>query len=320
MPVGSAVQSQFSFAIEATQNTRVAPNKHLGYVQEGVRGGPAQVKSRAMRAGRILPHRFSSGVKSWEGPVAFELQPETFGSFARACWDGTPVTAGAGPFTHTFAPSAATAGDLKSLTCQFGRPDNTGTVRCHEYTGVLVRSWSLTVEPQALYAMFSAVLTAYDEDLTQTLATASYSATETPLTFAHLSLSVAGSEVPIDSITLNGDNAIDSKHKATATAAGRPTLRPAGQRVYGGTFQTDFISNTQYQRFLNGTEGALVLTLEASASAKIVITMNVRYLGETPNVGGRDEVLAQGCPFEVVHATADGSAFTAVVTSADATV
>jgi hypothetical protein len=320
MPVGSAVLAQVGFGVEATQNTRQVPNKFLGFTQEGVRGGPEQVKSRAIRAGRILPYRIVNGKKMWEGPVAIELQPETVGSMLRAVLDGTPVTTGAGPYTHVFNPVSAAAGDLKSLTLQIGRPDSAGTVRPHEYLGAMCRSWSITVEPAAWFVAMQAVVTAYDEDLSQSLVAASYAATETPFVFAHASMSIAGSEIPFDTLTMNGDNALEVVHKATAAAAGRPTIRPAGMRTIGGTFQTDFISNVQYQRFVNGTEASFSLALSAGGSASLTIAGNVRFSGETPNVGGRDEVLRQGCPFEFVSGTSDAAAFTATLITTDVTV
>ena len=68
----------------------------------------------------------------------------------------------------------------------------------------------------------------------------------------------------------------------------------------------------------NGTENALVLTIDAGSAAKCVITTNVRYDGSTPEVQGRG-VTALKVPFKCLGPSTDAGAITAVLTNSDAT-
>jgi hypothetical protein len=79
-----------------------------------------------------------------------------------------------------------------------------------------------------------------------------------------------------------------------------------------GTATMEFTSTEQYQRFLDGVEVPLVLSMSASASAQATVTMNVRYDGETPAVAGKDLVVTD-IPFKVIASTTDASGFTAVI-------
>jgi len=299
-------------AIETTKNTRATPTVALPFVQENMTGGPEQKKSKALRAGRRMPHKFSAGVKLWGGQFNMELQSESIGKLLRLMF-GTVNTTGAGPFTHTY-----TIGDLPSGTFQKGIPQaDSDTVDPYDYLGGMCRSWSLEVNPANTYVNLMLDLAFYDELLNQTLATPTYAA-GTSLLFTHGSLTVAGSALCFDTLTLNGDNGLRVAHKVCAADAGRPTITEQNERVYGGTFTADYEGLTQYQRFVNGTEGALVLAFSAGASASLTLTGNVRYTGTTPVVTG-PEVVKQPAPFEFMHATADASALAPVLINTDAT-
>jgi hypothetical protein len=74
---------------------------------------------------------------------------------------------------------------------------------------------------------------------------------------------------------------------------------------------------TALNRFINGTEAALVLTFNAGASAQTTFTMNVRFDGEDPDLGA--ELLEQPLSFKAVSSTSDAAALTVAVVNADAT-
>jgi hypothetical protein len=310
MGARSGLAAQVMLAIETTKNTRIVPTAAIPFTSENITGGAAQTKSKALRAGRRMPHKFAAGTKLWTGPISMELQSETIGKLLRLMF-GTVNTTGAGPYTHTYS-----AGDLPSATVQIGRPESdSDTVNAYDYIGSMCRTWSLEVNPANTFVNLQLDLACYDEDLAQTLATPTYAA-GTPLLFSHGALTVAGSALCFDTLTLNGDNALRILHKVCAADAGRPTISEQGERTYGGTFTADYIGYTAYQRFVNGTEGALVLAFNAGASAQLTFTGNVRYTGTTPVVTG-PEVVKQPAPFEFMHATSDASALTVVLINTD---
>jgi len=240
-----------------------------------------------------------------------EMVPESIGELLELCMGGK-VTAGAGPYTHTLTP-----GDLASGTFQFGRPSTDGTVNCFEYTGVMVNSWSISVDATGDGSMveFSVDLVGYAEDTGQSLVTVSYPTITARWTSVEASLTVAGTAYCVNSFTLSGKNNLDVDTKACAATAGKPSIRESGMREYGGTLTADFDALTQYARYTGEAQSALVITIDDGVS-DLTITTNVFYTGATPVASG-PEVLKQESPFECVSATSDAAAITMVLTNGD---
>ncbi|MEO6570322.1 MAG: phage tail tube protein, partial [Ilumatobacteraceae bacterium] len=205
---------------------------------------------------------------------------------------------------------------LKSLTIQIGKPDTGGVVRVFDYIGMMVQSWSMSIRPKEFVQM-STEFRGLNETITETLATASYSVF-TGFTFAHASLTIGGTEYCVDSLDVTGTNNLDVTNKICSTNPGAPTIREAGMWEYGGNFEMDFENLDLYTLYRNATEGALVVTLDAGASAKLIMTMNVRLDGDTPSVSG-PEILKQTIPFVATSASTDAAAYTAVLTNGDST-
>ncbi len=313
MPLASGLAGQIGLVAEGTYGTFVAPSRWYEFVSEGLRLERERIESKGIRAGRRVLHRWAAGVQRVTGPIVMELAPQNFGILFSHMFGGL-VTAGSNPYTHT-----ATPGDLagKSLSIQVGRPDIGGVVRPFSYLGCKIATWEISAAVNE-YAMLNLDVYGAHEDTAQTLGTAAYPATLTPFTFIHGAVTVAGSPFDVKEATLSGDNglAID-RHFIRATTPERPK-EPLEEtrREYTGTLTADFTDLTAYNRFVNGTEAALVLTFNAGASATLAITMNVRYDGETPVIEG-DELLEQSLPFKAISATSDAAAITAVVTNGD---
>ena len=309
MGIGSGVAAQFAFAKESTKNTREVPDHFVEFVQESVQLQIARINRKGKRAGRRVNHGWAAGNQQVGGSVNFELVPESTGELLELCFGGL-VTAGAGPYTHTLTP-----GDLASFTAQFGRPSSDGTVRPFDYIGCMINSWALSFDATGDGNMvdFQAEILGREEDTDQSLVAASYPA-PTSWTSVQASLLLAGSAYCVDSATLTGNNNLLLRHQACAADAGKPKITESGMREYGGTLAADFADLTAYNRFKNGTEAALVVTI-ASGATSLVITENVRFDGTTPNVSD-DSVLKQELPF-VCTGTSDAAAITAVLTNSD---
>lgn len=313
MPLASGLASQFGFADESVYGTYVAPTRFLEYVSESLGLERERIESAGIRTGRRVLHRWAPGVQRVTGDVVFELAPQGFGLLFKHIFGGL-VTAGSSPYTHTCTP-----GDLagKSMSVQIGKPDIGGVVRSFSYLGCKVATAELACSVNE-YAMLTLGLYGCHEDTGQTLGVASYPASLSPFTFIQGSLLIAAAAYDVSECSLAIDNglAVD-RHFIRATSPERPK-EPLEEkrRSYTGTLQSDFIDLTAYNRFVNGTEAALVLTFNAGASAQLVITMNVRFDGETPKVGG-DELLGQPLPYKAISGTSDAAAITAVLTNAD---
>lgn len=311
MAIGSGVQASMGYAKESVKNTREVPDHFVEHVSEAVVLNQSKVRSSGLAAGRRVLKGFSNGNKSVSGPVSMELVPEGIGELLELCMGGL-VTAGAGPYTHTLTP-----GDLASGTFQFGRPSTDGTVRCFEYTGAMIESWTLSCDATGDGSMieFSVDLVGQAEDTGQALATVSYPTITARWTSVEASLTVAGSAYCVNSFTLTGANNLDVDHKACAASAGLADIRESGMREYTGTLTADFDDLTQYNRYVGSDESALVITIDDGTSS-LVITSNVMYTGSTPVVSGPD-VLKQESPFECLSSTSDSAAITMVLTNGD---
>jgi|GEM_PF-1523826 len=314
MGLASGLQSQLGFINETTVGTFATPTKFVEFTSEDLRLEIDRIESKGLRAGRTTLHRWAAGVQRVVGGFEMELVPQG----AALLWKhalGACVTAGAGPYTHTCTPTSAL--DALGLTIQVNKPDISGTNRVFSYLGCQITDWEISAAVNE-YAMAKFGIFGMAEDTGQSLASASFPATYTPFTFAHGTVTVAGSAHDVKSFTLSGDNGLaTNRHRIRATTPTYPKISLSESlRSFTGTLVTDFVDLTDYGRFTGATETALVLTFNAGASAIMTITMNVRYDGDTPTVGGA-ELLEQSLPFKAVHATADSSAITVVVTNGD---
>ena len=143
------------------------------------------------------------------------------------------------------------------------------------------------------------------------LASASYaSGVGTPFHAVYATATIGGTAVQVKQGTLSGDNKLARRPRAGSYY----TQEPIGTelREYTGELDLEFVDGTQYNRFKNGTEAAVVCTF-VSGSKSLVLTYNCRFDGDTPNVGGR-EVVGQGVKIKAVGASTDAGALTMVYT------
>lgn len=312
-PLASGLGGQLGLAAESTYGTFVAPTRWFEFNSESLHLERERIESGGIRAGRRVLHRWAQGVQRVVGDIEMEVGAVGFGIIWSHILGGN-VTAGAGPYTHT-----ATPGDLagKSLSVQVGRPDIGGVVRPFSYVGCKVASAELAFAVNE-YAMLTLSLYGAHEDTAQTLGTASYPATYAPFVFTAGSVSVAGSGFDVKEGSLSIDNGLATdRHFIRTTTPERPKEPlESDRRAITGELTADFTDLTAYNRFVNGTEAALVLTFNSGASSILTVTMNVRYDGATPNVDGAD-LLEQSLPFKAVSGTSDAAAITVVTTNSD---
>jgi len=315
MPLASGLAGQLGLAEEVTYGTYVAPTRFTEFNTESLHLERERIESAGIRAGRRILHRWAQGIQRVNGDIELELAPQGMALIWKHIL-GANVDSGTGPYTHTITPGDLTG---KSLSIQIGRPTISGTVQAFSYLGCKIAQAELDLKTND-WAMLKLSIYGAHEDTSQTLGTASYPATLTPFVFTQGSLTVAGSAFDVISANVSIDNgfAVD-RHFIRATTPERPKEPlEAKRRTITGTLTADFVDLTAYNRFVNGTEAALVVTLNAGAAAQTTITMNVRYDGTTPSIGG-DELVGQELPFKAVSATSDAAAITVAVLNSDTT-
>src|SRR5690606_38971652 len=93
-------------------------------------------------------------------------------------------------------------------------------------------------------------------------------------------------------------------------------------REYTGSIEAYFDDLTAYKRFVTGEEGKLTLQfvggeIEPGSDFSLTITATARFDGETPQVGGPEELM-QPLPFKVVESS-EGDTIEVVYVTTDTT-
>jgi len=323
VPIPSGLSAQLGIAEESTYGTPVTVTRFYEYLSEGLALEIERIESQALRSGTRIQRsdRWSSGQKSVGGDVEMELANKSFGLLFKhmlgAVTSAQP-DAGGNPtvWEHTFSP-----GDLPtSLTVQVGRTDVGGTTRPFTYHGCRVASWKIEAAVGEI-AKVSATLLGEDEDTVTALAPASYPSATALMTFVNGSLSLAGGAHDVKAFSLEADNGLADDRYFLGSQLRKQPLE-ADMREYTGELGTEFQDLTAYNRFVTGTEAALVLLFEGatiSGAFKFAtqITANVRFDGETPTVGGA-EIIEQPLQFKCLGNTS-GTALTILYRTTDTT-
>lgn len=306
MPGGA--DTQVGFITEVTPGTALTVTKFLPVRSETVRQNIEFVNSTTLSSRRTV-RLTKRTTKAVEGAIVTELANTTLATILKHMF-GTVGTTGAGPYVHTYSPADLT-GD--SLTIQIGRPASTTTVHPFTYAGCKIASWTIAATVGEL-ATLELNVRGMSETTATALAAASYDSAWSPFVFTEAALTVAGvSAGTVREASLMGDNKIEFRHRLGSALSLQPL--EIGVRDYTGTITTDFDALTHYNLFVNGTESALVFTFN-NGTQTLVITMNVQFTGETPNVSGAD-LVAQVLPFRCISSTSDAAAITAVLTNSE---
>jgi hypothetical protein len=315
MPIGSTLSGQVGMTIETTPGTRIAPATWKQILSETLSAGRTMIPVRGIGGGSRIHLASIIGLQQPGGQISMDLAAENAPNLLRLAF-GTPATAGAGPYTHTYTPSMTAP--LPSATIQKGVPDTGATVRPWDFIGSRANSWEITITPGELIKVNYDIVSEY-VDTAQTLGTPTWPTISPFSASAHTVMTILGSAECVDSVTLTGANNLTTSNPICSTNPGRQRVQDAGNREYGGTFTKDFESMTFYNTFVAGTVGAMVVTIDAGASNKLVITGRVQFQEDnTPQMGGPGEIVKQTVPFNFVRETTDALAFTAVLTSTTA--
>lgn len=310
MATPSGLGGQFGYKRETTPGTAVVVDQFLPVNSVSIKSQIERLDSQGIRAGRLVTAAWKPGHQEVSGTVEMELWNADIAALIFGMF-GNVVTTGTGPYTHTYTPVDLTG---KATTMQAGLPDIGGIVRAFTWSGCKINQWTLSAEVDAI-AMLELDVVGMTETTATALATASYDAVLAPFVFTQANLTIAGSAVPVKSAEIVGSTGLTDRYRLNS-ATSKEYLQN-DFREYTGTATADFENLTQYNRFINGTEAALVLSF-TNGTDTLTVTMNVRFDGEAPELSG-PELLELPIAFKAVHATSDASAITAVLVNTDAT-
>ncbi len=310
MALRSGLAAQWGMVAEVTPGTYVAPTRFLEMTEDSLALSIERIESAAIRStNRVLrSDRWVAGAKSVGGATGFEVADRGFGLLLKHMLGSVQITTPGGG-TNT-RDHTVTLGDMDGLsaTVQVGRPDVGGTVRAFSYLGCKVASWQITNSPNGLL-LLQVNWDGMDETTAQSLAAASYPASQGLLSYVGGLITLAGSAFDVTDVTLTGDNGLDVGRHQIRQSQLKKEQHPAAMADLAGSLSADFTDLTAYNRFVNGTPASLVLnwegaTIEGALKYGVQVTYAaVRFDGTTPNVSGA-EILSQPLPFKVLN---DGS-------------
>lgn len=310
MSTPAGVSGQFGYASETTVGTLVTVDKFLPVTSPEPEQEIERIDSMGLRAGRLITAAWKPGSRTIGGPIETELWNTDIATLFRHMFGAVSVATNGAQWDYTFTPADLTG---ESMTMQVGKPDITGTVHPFTWGGAKIGSWTLSAEVGSL-VMLSLDVVAMTETNGVSLAVASYDSTLEPFVFTEASMVVAGTtNNVVSSFELACDNALTDRPRLGSDTS-REYLQN-GFREITGNAKHDFENLTQYNRFLDATEGALVLNFD-NGTEQLVITLNVRYDSGAPSMTG-PELLEETSEFKVVHGTSDALGITAVLTNAE---
>jgi hypothetical protein len=314
MPLKSGMNSSLGLATEAAWGTYQAPTRHLPHVSWAIAREDDRNESEGIIAGRRVldADQWAPGNVTVEGDIELELYDRSIGMLFTHMF-GAVVTAGAGPYTHTYTPGDLTG---KGLTLQAGVPDTTdGTVHPFSALGCKVSEWEIACSAGEIASLTPTVV-AKNLVTTEALVAPSYAAgIGIGMTFIGASLTVAGVAYKTMELTLAGSNGLNADRRFLGDGLIDEPLE-SELREYTAEISSEFFNLTMWNRFINGTTAALVAHF-ARGTSTLDVTMNVRFDGDTPEVEGRD-VIPQTVNVKAIGDT-DAAAITAVLTNSDAT-
>jgi len=302
--MSSGLRAQLGLVAETTYGTAVTVNRFYPLVDESLTQDIDRLDSKGIIAGArvIRSEQWTPGRSTVEGDIGLELyQQQTALLFEHMLGTITSSSAG-GVATHTASPGSLTG---KSLTVQIGKPDVANTVQPFTYAGVKISSWELAAEVGEIVTLGLSCV-AQTETTGITLATASFGSNAArPYVYSQGVVAISGSGVCVRGLTVQGENNLDTDRECLGqTFINEPLEKDL--RAYTGTAKLEFNGLTQYQRFVGGLEAPIVLTLLASATAVMTLTMNARFDGVSPTVPDKG-LLVMDVPFKCVASTTQDS-------------
>ena len=287
MAIGSGIGSSFGIATETTFNTGVTVSRFYEFTSENTNYNKNTAVGMGLRAGGLLPRSQRRVVTTFDatGDVVLDLPTRGLGLLLAHSMSSFPSKVG-NSFTFTLGDPYG-----KSFTAQIGVPQYGGTVTPKTVTGAKIASFEISAN-QGEIATGTFNIDAAGLTTATALATPSYALNGSVFHFAQGSITVDGSAVAnIKSFSLNVDNVLKTDRYNLGSAGAKAEQTNNGFRPVTGTITAEFTDTTLLAKYLADTATALSLTLTASASEILQITVSaVKFDGNVPAVTGPETI------------------------------
>lgn len=322
MSTGTGLDGQLGFVSETTWGTPVTVTRFPEFNSESLakqvtwlEPSGLRVGTKAKRVSRIRQSR------TWvSGDVEFDLVTLGMGLFVKHMLGSTVTTTtliSGSAYKQVHVP-----GDFRGLglTVQAGRPEPSGTVRPHTFTGCKVTGWEYSVEDNS-YPKLKLTLDGKSEATGTALATASYLAGASAWDFSQATLKLGGTATTAaGETTIAGGTAVATIMRnfsltgSTPMATERFGLGNAGLKAeplengiptYTGSLGAEFNRTELYDLYTNNTTTALQFDLTGAAIGATtylfsVICPAIKLKSAAPSVNGPD-IVGMTTGFEVYN-------------------
>lgn len=294
MTTGSGLFGQVMVAKETTYGTFATPTRTVEVTDESMSQDVAHIESKAIVSGqRVLPAaRRIVNPQGAGGDLTVEIATEGMGWLFESCLGASAVSTPSG--ATDARQQSFTLGDATgSYTIQAGRPGVDATVHPFNYLGCVVTDWELDCKVDEI-ATLKTTWDAREEETTSALGTAAYAMPEL-LTYAGGTITIAGSAVPVSSLTISGKRALKTDRRFLGDSR-KLTPIPNGRHEITIKVDVELDGVTLYNHVKSGDSIAfdavfLGSNIESTFDNKVHIVVPACQLdGDTPNLSGPDVI------------------------------
>jgi hypothetical protein len=312
--VPTILDQNFSVGVESTYGTTVAPTRAYEAQADDWAVTREDIPSVGMRPGLQgeFTDRQKTVVMGAEGTTTLHVLDRGLGLLLRGMLgvsSGPTQQGSTVAYLQTFTTS--TASPAVHYTAQMQRVDSSDTTRAFTYPGATITEWTLSHEVGGLLELELG----WDArtELTSVAAGAAVSpASAATFDWTELGVTVAGSEVCVTSVELNGVLGLKTDRRLMCATSGGLKRAPkrAAVPTITGTIQAEFEDLALYNRWVNNEIFAVVMTW---TGAQIVSPHNFRlqvtlpackFTGSTP-VSSLTDLTTQPLPFKALFNGSD---------------
>ena len=287
MAIGSGIGSSFGIATETTFNTGVTVSRFYEFNSESTNYNKNTAEGLGLRAGGRLPRSQRRVVTTFDatGDVTIDLPTRGLGLLLAHSMSTFPTKVG-NSFTFTLGDPYG-----KSFTAQVGVPQYGGTVTPKTLTGAKISSFEISATTGEIatgtFSIDAAGLTT-----ATALATPSYALNGSIFHFAQGAITVDGTAVAnIKSFSLTVDKNLKTDRYNFGSSGAKSEQTNNGFLPVTGSVTAEFTDTTLLAKYLSDGATALSLTLTASATEILQITLSaVKFDGSTPQVSGPEVI------------------------------
>jgi len=269
----------FGMALESTYGTAVSPPTHWAPVrsiglQREIDRQVVPLTGTNVGGSRVGRH-FATLSDDCGGTVAFlpTYDDDWMGLLLEACFYGTPTTAGAGPYTHTFELADPT--NFVALTGEVVHGRDTALDTHEIFEGLVVAGFTLEFSARE-YASLSVDFIGETSGGMVSGTTPSVSFGEEVAPEHYGTLSFNGNTHVLRKFSANVQHAVDR----IPALGSLYTLKPAASDMptVTGSFELDWVDHNLYSEFLAGTQGNITMTLTGSGNNQLQVQIDNAFL------------------------------------------